>query len=180
MSLWTPSGEHPVDRTPSQPAGSPPPDPTGPRPPDDEPALEDLPPEQRAQVEEMARQMEAAQARMLSMPSGLVIGQQSMQFYELAAMYLSQEPPRLDDARIAIDALAGVVDKLGTRLGEAEQPVRQALHQLQLAFVQVARDAGAEPSAPTELQADEAEASGAAGPGGGGGGNSGDPGESEA
>ena len=148
MTLWTPSGEHPVDRKPSQPGepSSPPgrPGPPGPGGPGDdgEPSLEDLTPEQRAQVEEMNRQMEAAQERMLSLPAGVVIGQQAMQFYELAAVYLSQQPPRLDEARIAIDALAGVAEKLGDRLGEAEQPVRQALNQLQLAFVQVARQAG--------------------------------------
>ena len=144
MSLWTPSGEHPVDRR----GDSPPAPSSDPRPPGDEiddgPSYEDLTPEQRAQVDEMNSQMEAAQARMLSMPAGVVVGQQAMQFYELAALYLSQQPPRLDDARLAIDALAGVGEKLGSGLGEAEQPVRQALHQLQLAFVQIAKQAGAD------------------------------------
>jgi hypothetical protein len=148
MSLWTPSGEHPVDRrggdtssrgtTQTETATSPAPSPdaagAGPEP--EGPSLEDLSPEQRAQVEEMARQMEAARARMLQLPVGTVVGQQALQFYELAAIYLSQDPPRLDDARIAIDALAAVVEKLGSRLGEAEQPLRQALNQLQLAFVE--------------------------------------------
>jgi hypothetical protein len=140
MSLWTPSGEHPVDRNTSSPSSGE--RSSAPSVPSDEPSLEDLTPEQRAQVEDMTRQMEAAQERMLTLPAGVVIGQQTMQFYELAALYLSQQPPRLDDARIAIDALSGVVEKLGDRLGEAEQPVRQALNQLQLAFVQVARQAG--------------------------------------
>lgn len=145
MSLWTPSGEHPVDRDRgrSQPASD---DAAPPAGGPDEPSLEDLSPEQRAQVEEMSRQMEAAQARMLAMPAGVVVGQQALQFYELAALYLSQEPPRLTEARTAIDALAAVADKLGHRLGEAEQPLRQALNQLQLAFVQVAKAAGAEES----------------------------------
>jgi hypothetical protein len=137
MSLWTPSGEHPVDRNQSEPSSpaTPPGDVPG------EPSLEDLTPEQRAQVDEMSRQMEAAQARMLAMPSGVVVGQQALQFYELAALYLSQDPPRLIDARIAIDALVAVTEKLGSRLGEAEQPLRQAVNQLQLAFVQVAKAA---------------------------------------
>lgn len=139
MSLWTPSGEHPVDRetaAPREPSQAP----AGP--PGDEPSLEDLTPEQRAQYEEMARQMEEAQARMLQMPAGMVVGQQTMQFYELAALYLSQQPARLEDARVAIDALAGVVEKVGVRLGDAEQPLAQALHQLRLAFVQVAGQSG--------------------------------------
>jgi hypothetical protein len=35
-----------------------------------------------------------------------------------------------------------VVTGLGSRLGEAEQPLRQALNQIQLAFVEVSRSAG--------------------------------------
>lgn len=141
MSLWTPSGEHEVPRdkpsaggergTPnvgqSTGAGAPPEGAT---------SLEDLSPEQRAQVEEMARQMDEARARMLQAPSGAVIGQQALQFYELAALYLSQDPPRLDDASAAIDALAAVVEKLDDRLGDAKDPLQQALNQLQLAFVE--------------------------------------------
>lgn len=167
MSLWTPSGEHPVDRRgPSvsgaaQPSSdsSPtaPPSAGGPQAPGEAPSeateaaggpsLEDLTPEQRAQVEEMARQMEAAQARMLSMPSGQVIGQHALQLYELAALYLSQDPPRLDDGRAAIDAFAAVVDRLGDRLGEAHQPLRQALNQIQLAFVELRSKAATGPQA---------------------------------
>ncbi|MGH9214415.1 MAG: hypothetical protein ACRD2C_27670 [Acidimicrobiales bacterium] len=143
MSLWTPSGEHPVDRN-SQPESQPEPraEPqgtaSGPPGPVDaaDPSLEDLTPEQRAQVEEMTRQMQEAQARMLRAPGSTVVGQQAVQFYELAALYLSQDPPRLDDARLAVDAFAAVVENLGSRLGEAEQPLRQALTQIQMAFVE--------------------------------------------
>jgi hypothetical protein len=153
MTLWTPSGEHPVDRrsgdtgspgpTQAEPSTSPAPSPDAAGPTagraatePEGPSLDDLSPEQRAQVEEMARQMEAARSRMLQLPVGTVVGQQALQFYELAAIYLSQDTPRLDDARIAIDALAAVVERLGSRLGDAEQPLRQALNQLQLAFVE--------------------------------------------
>jgi hypothetical protein len=152
LSLWTPSGEHRVDPptkdAPAPSSASAPPaagTPGGPG----EPSLEDLTPEQRAQVEEMAQQMEQARARMLQMPAGAVVGQQALQFYELASIYLSEQPPRLADARIAIDALSGVVDKLGDRLGEAHQPLRQALHQLQMAFVE-ASSAGPPASGATD------------------------------
>ena len=145
MSLWTPSGEHPVDRNrepqsgaDSQPGpATAPPGAAG----DAVPSLEDLTPEQRAQVEEMARQMEEAQARMLRAPASAVVGQQALQFYELAAVYLSQDAPRLDDARLAIDAFAGVVERLGSRLDQAEQPLRQALTQVQMAFVEASKAA---------------------------------------
>ena len=60
-----------------------------------------------------------------------------MGFYELAAIHLSQQPPDLSEASVAIDALAGVVDTLPGRLGEAEATMRDALHQIRLAYVAV-------------------------------------------
>jgi hypothetical protein len=140
-SLWTPSGEHPVDRPGGQPAsGRPATGPSGPPPPGPPPAGEpeerELTPTERAAAEEYARQLDEARQQLLEAPAGLVIGQQALQFYEVAALHLSQPEPRLDDARIAIDALAAVVDALGARLGEAETPLRQAVHQLRLAFVE--------------------------------------------
>jgi len=146
-SLWTPSGEHPVDRpgrsgpaAPDAPSAPP----TAPRAPGGAPPgpdLSDLSPEERAAAEEYARQVDEARRQLLELPAGPVVGQQAMQFYELAAMHLSQPEPRLEDARIAIDALAAVVERLGSRLGEAEAPLRQALNQLQLAYVEVSKGA---------------------------------------
>jgi hypothetical protein len=144
MSLWTPSGEHPVDR-PGQSASEPSPPPTPPPsagPTEEE--LENLSPEEREQLEAMARQVEDARRQLLQAPAGPVVGQQALQFYELAALHLSQPEPKLDDARIAIDALTAVVEALGARLGEAENPLRQAVHQLQLAFVEASRNAESE------------------------------------
>lgn len=40
------------------------------------------------------------------------------------------------DARVAIDALAGIVEKVGPALDTAEGPLRQTLAQLQLAYAQ--------------------------------------------
>jgi hypothetical protein len=57
-------------------------------------------------------------------------------FYELAALHLSQERPKFDEAQLAIDAMAAVLDGVGSRLGENEEPLRAALTQLQAAFVQ--------------------------------------------
>lgn len=144
MSLWTPSGEHPVERPgrPAPDATSPPQDaPTAP-PASGSTSLEDLSPEERAQAEEFARQVDTARRQLLDAPAGPVVGQQALQFYELAALHLSQPEPKLDDARVAIDALAAVVNGLESRLGEAEQPLRQALNQVQMAFVEVSRATG--------------------------------------
>lgn len=102
----------------------------------------ELTPEERAAAEEYAQQIEAAREQLLSAPAGLVVGQQALQFYELAALHLSQPQPKLDEARIAIDALAAVVETLGPRLGEAQPALRQAVEQLQLAFVEASRATG--------------------------------------
>jgi hypothetical protein len=147
-TLWTPSGEHPVDpprrdtptgAAPSQPAGA-----TSAPPPRVDDA--ELSPEDRARVEEYARQVEAARKQLLEAPAGVVVGQQALQFYELAALHLSQQQPQLEDARVAIDALAAVVERLGSRLGDAEVPLRQSLNQLQLAYVEAARPAATTPA----------------------------------
>jgi len=132
-TLWTPSGEHPVER--NQPDATPEPPPA----PDEEP----LTPEEQAAAEEYAQQVEAMRRQLLELPAGVVVGQHALQFFDVAGLYLSQSPPRIEDARLAIDALAAVVESLGSRLGDAETPIRQALHQAQLAFVETARTAGA-------------------------------------
>ena len=132
-TLWTPSGEHPVER--NQPDATPEPPPA----PDEEP----LTPEEQAAAEEHAQQVDAMRRQLLELPAGVVVGQHALQFFDVAGLYLSQSPPRTEDARLAIDALAAVVESLGSRLGDAETPIRQALHQAQLAFVEAARTAGA-------------------------------------
>lgn len=50
------------------------------------------------------------------------------------------------DAQLAIDALAGIVNAVGPRLGGAERPLRQLLADLQLAYAQ--RAAGPGPTTP--------------------------------
>jgi hypothetical protein len=50
---------------------------------------------------------------------------------------LSSVPPKLDDASLAIDALAALVDKLGDRLGEDIATMRDALANIQMVYVQM-------------------------------------------
>lgn len=57
--------------------------------------------------------------------------------FELAAIHLSQAPPRLSQATLAIDALGAIVERCEGRLGQAEAELKEALNQLRLAFVQV-------------------------------------------
>jgi hypothetical protein len=133
MSLWTPGGEVPVERNrqPDSPA-------------EDQglsgrvggPSLDDLSPEERAQAEQMIAEMAEVQRQVLSAPAAQVVTNHIAGFYELAALHLAQEAPRFDEAQLAIDAMAAVVDAVGGRLGENESPLRAAVNQVQMAFVQ--------------------------------------------
>lgn len=136
-SLWTPGGEHPVDRSGGQqgadPSGSAPPRGSVPQ----GVNLEDLTPEERTRVEEAAREMAQVREQIASVPASEVIANHLMGFYELTAIHLSQDPPNLAEASVAIDAMRAVVEGLQGRLGNNEPTLVQALSQLQLAFVQL-------------------------------------------
>jgi hypothetical protein len=116
-SLWTPDGDRPVSREaapgdPTEPAATP----------------------EDAEVEaEMAR----LQQELANTPAADIITNHCLGFFQLAALHLSQQPPKLGEAQLAIDALAAVVEGLQGRLGTDEAEVRQALAQLRLAFVQI-------------------------------------------
>ena len=130
-SLWTPGGEHPVepgsgtDGTAEAPSS------------DDVPGLEGLSPEEREQAEALAREMNAVREQLASAPAAVVVANHLMGLYELAAIHLSQQPANLSEASLAIDALGAVIEALPNRLGEAEPTLRDALHQIRLAYVQI-------------------------------------------
>lgn len=138
MSLWTPGGEVPVNRRADEPAPAPErEDRGGPPPGSDELRLEDLTPEQRAQAEEMMAQMAEAQRQIAATPAEQIIATHAAGLYELAAIKLQQDPPMIDEAQLAINALAALVDAIGKYLGEDGIALRDALTNLQMAFVQI-------------------------------------------
>jgi hypothetical protein len=59
--------------------------------------------------------------------------------FELASVFLGADPPRLADASLAIDAMAGLLGATEDQLGPEASPLHEGLRQLQLAYVQVAR-----------------------------------------
>jgi hypothetical protein len=89
------------------------------------------------------------QRELANAPVEVVVANHCYGLFELAAVYLSQVPPLLPQARLAIDALASLVDGLKGRLGEAEEHLKDGLSQLQLAYVQIdgAQRAGAQAAA---------------------------------
>ena len=136
-SLWTPEGEHPVgeDRRRGA-APTPPPDTPGPH-----AGLGD------AEAAAFAAQLEELRHQLAATPAEVVVANHAYGLFELAAIHLSQQPPRLDEARLAVDALGALVEGLAGRLGEAEESLVSALAQIRLAYVQItgAARAGGEP-----------------------------------
>ena len=122
-TFWTPSGERPIRRdepaAPSSPAGGPP---GGP---DDD--LDD---------EQLQAELRAMQEQMLRTPAAIVVANHCIGLIELAALHLGQDPPNLADAQVAIDALAGIIDGVEPRLGENGPPLRQALNQMRMAYIE--------------------------------------------
>lgn len=137
MSLWTPDGEHPVDRNQPSPAPAEEPAPQGPP---GMPDFDDLSPEEQEQARQIAAEMAEAQSRILQTPADVVVANHVMGMYELAAIHLSQEEPKLEEAKLAVDAMAALVENLSGRLGENEPTLREALAQLRLVFVEVSSE----------------------------------------
>jgi len=128
-SLWTPSGEHFPKKDDAGSGGENPPPPEDPSlPPDDSVAV----PTAEAQAE-----FEAMRRQLASTPAEVVIANHCYGIFELATIYLSNKPPMLFEARLAIDGLGALLNGLKGRLGEAEPSLFEALSQLQLAFVQL-------------------------------------------
>ena len=124
MSLWTPDGEHRVEREQANEA------------PQEDP-LAGLSPEEREQAMAMAAEMDEVRQQLAAAPAAVVVANHAMGLYELAAIHLSSQPPNFAEAQVAIDAMAAVVDSLQGRLGENEQTLVDALAQLRMAYVQL-------------------------------------------
>jgi hypothetical protein len=151
-SLWTPGGEHPVGDPRSRAPRRPPaasgagaaggrsdgPDGAGAGPtpvPDTGESLGDtLGSEEEVQL---AADLDELRRQLVATPAEVVVANHAYGLFELAAIHLSQRPPDLDQARLAVDAMGAVVEALAGRLGEAEDALVAALAQIRLAYVQI-------------------------------------------
>ena len=96
---------------------------------------DDLSPEEHA---ELAARLDELRGQLVSTPAEVVVANHAYGLFELAAIHLSQQPPNLDQARLAVDALGALLSGLAGRLGEAESSLTEALSQIRLTFVQIA------------------------------------------
>jgi hypothetical protein len=127
-TFWTPSGERPIPRDEPQTAPPTAPDPLE----DDVEPMDD----------ELRAELAAMQEQMLRTPAAIVVANHCIGLVELAALHLGQNPPNLADAQVAIDALGGMIDAVGPRLGENGPPLNQALNQMRMAFIEARSASG--------------------------------------
>ena len=125
-SLWTPSGEQPAggQSAPGGPQGA---------------------PIEGDDAAELEAELADVQRQLLETPASVIIANHCIGLFQLAALHLNQQPANLVDSQLAIDALGAIVEGLGDRLGKDEEPLRDALAQIRLAFVQIKSAGGAEP-----------------------------------
>jgi len=112
-SLWTPEGEHPVDRDAESAVGA------------------------GGAEEPSDAELAALRDQLARTPASVVVTNHCLGLWELAALHLSLHPPQLEEAAVAIDALGAIIERLEGRLGDEEPTLREGLAQLRLAFVQV-------------------------------------------
>src|SRR5438045_3647099 len=125
--LWTPSGESAGDQSPGgQPVGA----------------------GGESDAAELEAELAEVQRQLLDTPASVIIANHCIGLFQLAALHLNQQPANLVDAQLAIDALGSIVEGLGDRLGKDEDPLRDALAQIRLAFVQIKSAGGAPPPQP--------------------------------
>jgi hypothetical protein len=86
-------------------------------------------PEQEAQARKMVQEM-------AEVPSLEWVINVAVSLANAAGVKLNSR--HLEDARLAIDALAGMMSSVGSRLQDAEAPLRQTLAELQMAYSQLA------------------------------------------
>lgn len=78
-----------------------------------------------------------ARARLAETPASVVVANHIVGLYELAAIHLGSNPPKLEDARLAIDALAAIVESLDNRLGPDLKTFKDALANIRLVYVKL-------------------------------------------
>lgn len=139
MTLWTPQGEHEIRKSAgAQQAESDPDSSFEDMDSATRAQLEEMSPEEREQAEALAKELAAAREQLASAPAEAVVANHLFGFYELAAIHLTAQEPRLAQARLAIDALGAVLDALQGRLGDNEPTLRDARSNLQMLYVRLA------------------------------------------
>ncbi len=93
-------------------------------------------------------ELRRVRAELAGTPVADLVANHAIGLWQLAVLHLTPDeeaPVRLDEAGLAIDAMAALVEQLGDRLGESAEPLRDALAQLRIAYVQISEGSGTAP-----------------------------------
>jgi len=96
-----------------------------------------IPQDSEIDLAEAAEALAETRQRLAEVPAEVVVVNHVMGLYELAAIHLSAQPPRLFEAALAIDSVACLVEGLEGRLGDEEATLKLALDNIRIAFVQI-------------------------------------------
>ncbi len=148
-SLWTPDGEHEVPREPD-PSAAPEAGGAGAGSSGDPSAdtlraaaaalgvdIDSLDDEERGQLAAELEEMMRVRREVANTPAAEMLANHLMRLFDLTTIYLESDPPAFGEAATVIEAFRATLETLGDRLGDAEQPLTEALGQLQMLFVQV-------------------------------------------
>ena len=130
-SLWTPSGEHFPKRGGRRRRRSPRPAGRHGR---HAPVTRGRPTDEQAEAQ---AEVDAMRAQLANTPAEVVVANHCYGLFELAAIYLSQTPPELFQARLAIDGLGALLDGLEGASGRPSPRCCESLSQLRLAYVRL-------------------------------------------
>ena len=123
--LWTPGDDHPTDQPPS-----------GPSPSDEDAA--------GAQAE-----LDRVRAELARTPVRDIVLNHAVGLWQLAILHLGLDQPdaepNLAEAKLAIDAMASLVEGVVDRLDEHAEPLKDALTNLRFAFVRISEDQASGP-----------------------------------
>lgn len=92
----------------------------------------DLNPDEQADLQ---AELAAMQEELAATPVSVVVANHAVGLFQLAAIHLNRRPPNLEEGRLAIDAMAALVDGVAGRLGNEEPALQDALKQVRLAYV---------------------------------------------
>lgn len=106
--------------------------------------------DETTELDDARAALDDARRRLAEVPAEVVVTNHAMGLYELAALHLSAGPPNLIGAQLAIDAVRAIVEGLGDRLGAEADTLRNAVANIQMAYVEIARRPAAAPDADTD------------------------------
>jgi hypothetical protein len=125
-TIWTPGGEHEPEPVEGDGGGEAPPG-----------AAADGAPDP-----ELAEELRQLREQLAATPVADIVANHAVGLWQLAIVHLApdaDDSPKLEEARLAIDAVAALVEGLEGRLGEHEEALRDALAQLRLVFVEISQ-----------------------------------------